>query len=149
LDKIIISPWSRPLKNGERNPKNYPYWEDLVKLIKDRGIYTIQVGIEGEKPIGCDELQFNRKLDDLRIILDDCRSWISVDNFFPHFVNLYGKPGIVIWGQSDPEIYGYKQNINILKDRSFLRPLQFDIWESCSCRDDCWVKPEEVMEHIK
>jgi hypothetical protein len=28
--KIYIAPYAKPLKNGNRNPKNYPYWADVV-----------------------------------------------------------------------------------------------------------------------
>jgi ADP-heptose:LPS heptosyltransferase len=150
LDKmIIISPWSRPLRDGNFNPKNYPFWTPLLKLLKDAGIYTIQIGRGDEKLIGCSEVMFDKPLADLAEMLRKCDTWISVDNFFPHFANIHGKPGIVLWGQSDPEIFGYKQNTNLLKDKSYLRPFQFDMWEACSYREDCFVTPEQVMEYIK
>jgi hypothetical protein len=146
---ILISPWSRPLLKEGKNPKNYPWWKELVTMINDKGIFTTQIGIKGEELIGCKEVLFNKSYDDIRNQLCICDTWISVDNFFPHFANLYGqKPGIVLWGQSDPELYGYKQNINLLKDRSYLRQFQYDMWEACSYREDCFVTPEQVMEHI-
>jgi hypothetical protein len=46
--KIIIHPWSRKLRNGNKNPKDYPYWKELVKeLVKEHEL--IQVGEEGEE----------------------------------------------------------------------------------------------------
>lgn len=150
MDKmILILPWSRPMRDGKPNPKNYPFWSSLMKMLKDAGIYTVQLGRKGEELIGCSEAMFDKSLDELTAILNKCDTWISVDSFFPHFANLHGKPGIVLWGQSDPEIFGYKHNTNLLKDRSYLRPFQFDMWEACTYREDCWVTPEQVMEHIK
>ena len=43
---ILIHPYAKPLKNGKENPKNYPYWEELISLIYEP---IIQIGVEGEK----------------------------------------------------------------------------------------------------
>ena len=45
---IIISPYSKALFNGKQNPKNYPYWKELIEQIDEP---IIQVGIEGEKQL--------------------------------------------------------------------------------------------------
>ena len=49
--KIVVSPFSRQLRNGMRNAKNWPYWDQL--MLRDH--YFIQVGEKGEKEIGADE----------------------------------------------------------------------------------------------
>jgi len=149
MSKIIISPYSKRLRNGKENPKNYPYWPDLVKGLKEKGFYIIQVGVEGEKKIdGVDEVLFNKPFKDLVALLKDCDTWISVDNFFQHLAYVHDKPGFVICGQSDPEIFGHKENVNILKDRKYLRPLQFDIWERAECSTDCFVEPGAIIDKI-
>jgi ADP-heptose:LPS heptosyltransferase len=84
-------------------------------------------------------------LDTLGELLSKCETWISVDNFFPHLANLYGKKGIVLWGQSDPNIFGYQYNLNLLKSRSYLREKQFDIWEACEPKEDAFLTPQEVL----
>ena len=45
---IIISPYSKALRSGKRNPKNYPYWQELIELIKEP---IVQIGIEGEEQL--------------------------------------------------------------------------------------------------
>ena len=58
-------------------------------------------------------------------LAQESNAWISVDSFFQHFCSYYKIPnGIVIFSQSDPNIFGYPGNINILKDRAYLRPDQ-------------------------
>ena len=52
MKTILISPYSRRLRSGNLNPKDYPYWEELVKLLKIDGWNVIQVGTSGEKVIG-------------------------------------------------------------------------------------------------
>jgi ADP-heptose:LPS heptosyltransferase len=147
--KVIISPYSKPLRNGKENPKNYPYWPELVKGLKEKDMYVIQIGVRGEKEIeGVDEVLFNKPLKELVSLLNECNTWISVDNFFQHLAYFNGKPGIAIFGQSDPEIFGHKENINILKDRKYLRVLQFDIWERAECNNECFVEPAVIIDRI-
>lgn len=148
--KIVISPYSRKLRGKETpNPKNYPYWKEVVKGLKEKDFYIVQVGVEGEEQIeGVDEFIKNSSLDDLKILVNDCFIWISVDNFFGHLGNLLKKQGIVLFGKSDPEIFGHPSNINLLKDRSYLRKLQFDIWEAEPYDKDCFVNPEVVIETV-
>ena len=139
---IIISPYSKKLTNGKTNPKNYPYWKELVSFINEP---IVQVGITGEEQL-VDDFRKDLSLDELRSLVLECKTWISVDSFFQHFCWDTGKSGIVLWGQSDPKIFGHEENINFLKDRSYLTPDQFLIWEQIPYRDDCWVKPEVVVE---
>ena len=148
MSKIIISPYSRLLRNGKPNPKNYPFWAELIQLLREKDIYVIQVGVKGEEEFDVDEVLFNEPLKKLVVLLNECDHWISVDNFFQHLAYVNNKPGFVLFGQSDPNIFGHKENINILKDRKYLRPLQFDIWERTDQIDECFVEPEIIMERI-
>lgn len=152
MKTIIISPYSRTL-DGRRNPKTYPLWEDLVSLIineKDLQIKIIQVGLSHELMIsGVHEMIKNASIDDLSQLIKDCDTWISIDNFFHHLATFIGKKGVVIFGPSDPLIFGHPQNINLLKDRQFLRPDQFNIWEQCETKDDIFPSPIIVFQSVK
>lgn len=146
MKTILISPYSRRLRSGNLNPKDYPYWEELVKLLKIDGWNVIQVGTSGEKVIGgVNEVLTNLSLGVLEDKLRECDTWISVDNFFQHFAWYHGKKGIAIFGQSDPIIFGHNTNINILKHRSYLRQYQFAPWEQCEFKKDAFVLPDVVM----
>ena len=57
--------------------------------------------------------------------------------------------GIVIFSKSDPKVFGYEQNINLLKDKKYLRSKQFDIWEAEEFDKDSFVTPDVILEHIK
>lgn len=142
---IIISPYSKMLRNGKMNPKNYPYWKELIKLLKSENI--VQVGVTGEEKL-VNDFRKNLSLDELVSLIKKCNYWISVDNFFPHLSRHVGKPGVVIWGVSDPKIFGYPENLNILKNRSLLRPNQFDLWESFDFDPNVFVKPSEIVKQI-
>lgn len=145
---IIISPFSQKLRSGKENPKNYPHWKKIIACLALLGEEVVQVGIEGEEQL-VEDFRTNLNLDDLAALVKQCRTWIGVDSFFQHFCWDLGVPGIVLWGQSDPNIFGHPENINLLKDRKYLRPDQFLIWEQCEYRTDCWVAPEEVIKYLK
>ena len=151
MKTIIISPYSKRLRNGQKdNPKNYPYWEEVVKLLKSNGWLVVQVGIAGEEKIkGVDDVQFNLPLKKLAETIKTFDTWISVDNFFQHMATYLGKKGVVLFGQSDPNIFGYKTNVNLLKHRKYLREKQFDIWEACKYREDAFVLPSVVLNSVK
>jgi hypothetical protein len=116
-------------------PKSYPYWEELLNLLKDNEIKEIR-GILSENEI----------ID----LVNWSDVWITIDSFLPHlcaFKKL--KPGIVIWGVSDPEIFGYPHNTNILRSRSYLRPNQFLFWTGVPINKDAFVVPSGVVKLLK
>jgi len=141
---IIISPYSKPLVNGKRNPKNYPYWKELIKLIDEP---IIQVGVEGEEQLVPD-FRKNLSLQELGNLVDQCTTWISCDSFFQHFCWDRKKYGIVLWSVSDPNIFGHPENTNLLLDRKNLAPNQFLWWDFTEYDATKFVLPEEVVKFI-
>lgn len=152
--RILISPHSRPLRWGDgKNPKDYPWWAHLFNLLDVRGHEVIQIGRSGENKV-CHKLNtilYDMTLDEVKRMVEQVDLWISVDNFLPHLVNYHKikTPGIVIFGQSDPNIFGYKQFTNFLKDRSYLREKQFWLWEQATYNEDAFVEPEEIAHFIR
>lgn len=142
---IIISPFSKALPNGKENPKNYPYWEELISLIDEP---IVQIGIEGERQLVSD-FRVSLPIADLKALLKECKTWISCDSFFQHLGWLEKKQGIVLWSVSDPLIFGHPENINLLKDRSYLAPNQFLWWQAYEHNKDSFVEPQEVLQHIQ
>jgi ADP-heptose:LPS heptosyltransferase len=142
---IIISPYSKFMRNGAKHPKNYPFWDEVLKHIKEP---VVQVGVEGETQITQD-FRKNIPLPQLGELVKECKTWMSCDSFFQHFCWDLGKPGVVVFGQSDPNIFGHPENINLLKDRSYLRDKQFWIWEQAEYKEDAFVNPEVVLEALK
>lgn len=141
---IIISPYSKALKSGKPNAKNYPYWKELIRLIKEP---IVQVGIESEEQL-VDDFRKNLSLKELETLVNECRTWISCDSFFQHFAWDKKKYGIVLWSVSDPLIFGHTENINLLKDRKNLVSNQFLWWEDTEHDPDKFVQPEEVLKYL-
>lgn len=145
VSMIIISPYAKALRNGKNNPKNYPFWKELIALIDEP---IIQVGIEGEEQLVPD-FRKNLPLPELRKLIQECRIWISCDSFFQHLGWDEGKQGIVLWSVSDPLIFGHPKNINLLKDRANLCPNQFFWWEFVEHDSNKFVSPDVVLKFLQ
>jgi hypothetical protein len=141
---VIIAPYAQKLRNDKNNPKNYPWWPELISMIKEP---IIQIGVEGETQL-VDDFRKNLTMDQLKHLVLECSTWIAVDSFFQHFAWDLNKPGIVLWGQSDPLIFGHPENTNLLKDRKYLREKQFWWWEQCEYNAEAFVRPEEVIKYL-
>lgn len=147
---IVISPFSRKLFNGKPNAKNYAYWDELIKMLKTDSHHVEQIGITGEDKL-VDSFRANWNFYDLADLVNEAKLFISVDNFFPHFCRKHCKEikGVVIFTRSNPKIFGYDENINILKDEKFLRKDQFGIWEGCDYLEEASEDPKIVYQMIK
>ena len=144
---LIIAPYAQKLKSGKENPKNYPYWKELIQLIGD-SISMVQVGVNGEIPLVKD-CRFNLSIPELKILISQCTTWISVDSMFQHLAWDCNKKGIVLFSQSDPLIFGHESNINLLKSRLYLRKNQFLWWEDVDLIEDSYIHPSEVIRHLQ
>lgn len=142
---IVISPYSKKLLNGKQNPKNYPYWRELIAMIDD---HIVQVGVDGEEQLVPD-FRKNLSIAELRQLLRECKTFISCDSFVQHLGWDVGKKGIVLWSVSDPNIYGHPENINLLKDRKYLAENQFLWWEFVNHNPESFVSPEEVIYNLQ
>lgn len=142
---IILSPYSKFMRNGQKHPKNYPYWPEVIEKCKEP---IVQVGVEGEFQL-VDDFRKNLPLSELAELVKECKTWLSCDSFFQHFCWDIGKPGIVVFGQSDPNIFGHPENINLLKDRKYLREKQFWWWEQAEFNEDAFVKPDVVLDALR
>lgn len=145
--KIIIHAYAQKLRDTDNiNPKNYPYWEELVSKLQKLGHSIIQVGLPHENKLVEDFRTINIK--DLDQLLLECDTWIAVDSFFHHLAWRAKKPGIALFGPSNPAIFGHKENINLYKNKKYFRPDQFGIWEQCTYNKAAFVKPDEVIKHL-
>jgi ADP-heptose:LPS heptosyltransferase len=148
---ILISPYARSLRNGEKNhPKNYPHWDQLIPMLLDLKLPLVQTGSGNEEALpGITDMRRNLPLPQLANLIKNCDTWISVDSFFQHYAWHLEKRGVVLWGQSDPVIVGHPENINLLKDRKYLREKQFWMWEQTTYQPEAFVGPEEVLAAVK
>ena len=129
--KILIVP------GNVQTPKSYPYWNELIGLLTTQGHEIKQIK-DAMLPIP-----------EIIAMVNHCDVWISIDSFLPHLVAYHNlKSGIVLWGKSDPLIFGHPTNTNLLKDRKYLRPDQFRWWRDVEYTPDAFVSPEVIIQEI-
>ena len=117
-------------------PKSYPHWKELLELLKDHEVKEIK-GILTE--------------DEIINVVNWSDIWITVDSFLPHLCTFKKlKHGIVLWGVSDPRVFGYETNINLLKSRDNLRSIQdqFKWWKDVPYNSDVFVTAEEIVKEV-
>lgn len=151
---VLLSLFSRAThKTGSPSPKSYPpdFAIELNKLLIDQNYYTIQIGLEQEPEIRAKERINSPPIPKLIELIKNCEFFISVDNILNHMAHFYQKRGIVIFSQSSPEIFGYKENLNLLKDKKYLRPpkQQFEYWEQTPYIKAAFVSPSVILDNIK
>lgn len=146
--KIILFPFSRNL-GGKNHPKSptIDWWFELVHLLEKQGHIITQVGVTGETHL-VNDVRFDLPIDSLISLINEYDTWIGIDSFGQHLCWSVGKTGVVIWGQSDPIIFGHTENINLLKDRKYLREKQFWLWTQTEFNQEVFVSPNEVAETI-
>lgn len=125
---ILLTPYSSSRKDGKNNAKNYPYFAEVIDIVK-KSIPNVnfiqpvtgQGIIKGATP----EIMDLEEVE--KFLLEKAHTWLSVDTFTQHMVNSlpFIKPGVVVFGPSDPELFGYRYNVNLLKSRNCLRPNQY------------------------
>ena len=143
---IIIQCEAKKLRNGKRTAKDYPYFKKLISMFPVEW-NIIQVGLECDTQYVPD-FRKGLSMKELKKLANSCDIWISIDSFWPHLCWTLGKPGIVLFGVSDPNIFGHKENINLLRDRKNLRRLQFDLWENVEYNPNVFVTPDIVLKYI-
>jgi hypothetical protein len=144
---IIISPYSNPLPGG--NAKNYAHWPEVCSRLKAEGHKLVQIGRMGEARLPhVDQHLLALSLEELKKLVNGCETWASVDNFFPHLCSHTSKPGTAIFTRSDPRIYGYLRNTNLLKARRYLRPDPFGAWPDCPPVPEASIDPDVVVTSI-
>lgn len=140
------------------------YWIKVIEGLKDK-FTVVQVGGPGEK-IYPGALSLIGKMSPRQAgaLLTKCVTFVSVDSFLAHLAASVYIPGVVLYGRSDPKIWGYKHNINLYHpeacadapcgrpEGAFLDEIYEDgkrvLWK---CKDrKCMkaIKPEEVIESV-
>lgn len=147
---VLLSPWSRKAGcEGRWNPKDYPYWREVVERLAEHDIRVRQLSCAFEPDVaGCVSRSNDLPFSQIKKLIADCSTWLSVDNFFNHLAWSVGKRGVVVFGPSDPQIFGHQENINLLKDRSFLRERQFGLWSEIAWQPDIFPDADKVVHAV-
>jgi ADP-heptose:LPS heptosyltransferase len=120
---ILIAPYS----DSPRKMMPLGSWRLLIEILRKDGYFVMQAGQPDELPLqGAYSLLGLTTPQQLVALLSKCDAVITVDNFVMHCSHLSQTPAVVLWGPTDPEVYGYAGQIH-------LGPLK----NHCGLKDQC------------
>ena len=112
----------------ENAGRNYNQGQEVVNLLREAlpGVNIIVFGHDNEYEPLLNTMAFNNfggnpkfvdKID-FMILAKYCVSFISIDSSLQHMCanQSFNKKGIVLWGTSKPEMFGYKHNTNLISE---------------------------------
>jgi ADP-heptose:LPS heptosyltransferase len=130
LEKTI--PWGHKnivIAAGSDSPRktmNLDRWRLLIKQLKGDGFFVIQTGRLREEYIrNSYSLLGLTSPGELIGIIRRVDMVITIDSFAMHAAHLAGTPAVVLWGPTDPEIYGHPGQYHLRG------PLQCEQPEKC------------------
>ncbi len=147
MGSIVIHPYAAALPTGIYNAKNYPYFPEVVKELKQRGHEITQIGVGEPRIEGVDKYLNKFPLRLLKELVVKADVYIAVDSFLPHFAHIEcnQKRGVVLWGKSDHRIWGHPENENLFVDESHFRQWQFQDWHNEPHDPSAFVPPKQVI----
>lgn len=139
MKTLLVFPFSRILRNGQPNPKNYTPFGSILQDLHVAGVHTIQCGVSTDPHIGAKEYLIDASINQIWGKALACDAFLSVDSFFPHlahalqseYVSKNGRtfPGVVVWNVTQHSMFGYREFINVYsKEPTFaknpLKPME-------------------------
>tara|TARA_R100001460_G_scaffold48641_1_gene86720 strand:- start:132 stop:974 length:843 start_codon:yes stop_codon:yes gene_type:complete len=106
--------------------RNYLYGQELIKLLNESfpNHIVITFGHSNEQTEYQGETKFNNQTgellfktrEDFMVLSKYCDFFISIDSILQHMCSnkSFNKKGIVLWGATDPNRFGYESNINLI-----------------------------------
>src|SRR3989338_4160 len=125
LENMI--PWNRscvvliaPSSDAPRKMMPLHVWIDLVQLLRKEGLFVLQLGKHQDTHIkGAYSLLGVTSPAQAIGLACRCSAIVTVDNFFVHVAHLVGVPAVVVWGPTDPHVYGYPEQIHLKGSREY------------------------------
>ena len=144
------------ISSGTHKAKCYPYWDELAYILTNKGYHITQLGIGDQKRIcagiGNPNIDYvwDKPLKEVEDVVRQVGDFVAIDNFLHHLAHQLGVRGAVIYGPSDPRLFGYSDQINIIKKYEYLRKDQLGFYRDYVWEHDKegWYGAEEVYKII-
>ena len=125
-------------------------WEELVRRMNS--VTFIQIGYHKEARIeGAVDFRGKTSIRQAMALIKYCRSFAGVDSFFGHVTNAFDIPGVILFGDSSPIIWGHANNINISKNLECSPCYETLLGENCPYGKLCMhtIAVDEVQQALE
>ncbi len=83
-------------------------WRTLVARLVASGISVVQAGLYGEEHLeGARDFRGMTRVTEVPALIAAMDAVVTADNFVMHAAAMEKIPGVVLWGPTRPEVYGY------------------------------------------
>ena len=129
--------------------KMYPleWWAEVLKALPEHQFF--QIGMQGDPVINGAMVYFNMDEAGIRALAAKCEYIVCCDSFLQHMLAPTYRKIIVLWSKSNPDIFGYSHNTNLLKDKELLRPDQYGIWPQCPYDPNAFIDYRILVDLIR
>ena len=147
--KILIHPSPARLENNQQSAKFFPisWWDKVITAFPKTTFY--QIGTRGDEIVNNCITKFGLSEPEIIKLAKECDFVVATESFLPHLLHPYNIPCIVLFSRSDPEIFGYKENINLIKDRKYIREDIYGKWITCPVIPEAYIEPEILIKLLK
>lgn len=130
---------------------DYHCMETKEKITSIYRLYPIAISDPKNEPLKRVRTYFNIPHEKIIELAKNAEFFISIDSFLQHLIycEKINIPGFVIWGKSDPKIFGYQVFHNILKSEKYLRKNQYLDWKNEKINHEVFLKPKEIIKIIQ
>ncbi len=144
---IIIHISSRCSKNQEWPLER---WEELVKQLPEFTFIQIGLTKTDSKVKGTVDLRNTTTIQEAIALIKYSKLFLGVDSVFAHAANAVNIKGIVLFGPSNPEIWGHDNNMNIYKNVNCAPCIDIIEGQACPHEKKCMTKisVKEVVELV-
>ena len=148
---IAFAPFSKKRTDGKQNAKDYPYWQEVISNLSDE--CNIMQFVYGNEPVIVnieDQVLRNMPLHFIEhFVANDADMFLCVDNYMQHLSHYVGKRGVAVYGQSNPHIFGYSENVNLYRDAMHFRKYQFQTWQQCDFKAEAFPRAAYVIGAVR
>ena len=124
-------------------------WNEVITWVKKK-YYTVQIGILTEEPLQVDlDLRGKTNIRDLFYILSEAKLLCDTEGGMVHIAHTQKTRSLVLFGSTPVKAYGYKDNINIVKN---ICPHQPCWWQKPNWDKKCYLTGKNIakcMQAIK
>lgn len=136
-------------RSSQNHHWSHNKWVELIREMPD---YTfVQLGLPDELHVeGAIDLRGKTSLREAFALIKCADSFVGIDSNFSHVTNAFDIPGVVLFGDSDPLLWGHENNINIYK-KVECSPCYYYLWnEKCPYDHSCMtsISVREVKEAL-
>lgn len=155
---ILISPYCARIpivQNGkvvgtQDSAKTPYYWKEFMAVVHatQKDWEFLQIGAPDDIHLPHCKFKSPRIPQEAVELIKSTDTWVCPDTWLQHLASPI-KKGVVVWSRSNPKLFGYDTNINLVKDEKYFKPDPWSTWHQTEYIKEAFVDYEEIIMALK